>query len=235
MRKLLREPLLHFLAVGLGLFVLYEFVAVDGGEYNRKVIDVNQDTLLTFIQYRSQSFDPEIATARFENMPAADLELLIADFVKEEALHREAVALGMDKNDYIIKRRMIQSIEFITAGFATAGVELSDADIATYYEANRDNYVVAPYVTFTHIFFSGENNGRDTALDMAKAKRTELNEMSVPFGDAPRHGDRFPYGLNYVEREPGFIAGNFGPQMAEAIFELETDDSTWQGPLESPY
>ena len=61
-------------------------------------------------------------------MSDEDLERLIDDYVKEEALHWEAPALGMDQNDYIIKQRLVQSIEFITAGFVTAGTELSDDD-----------------------------------------------------------------------------------------------------------
>ena len=96
MKNLLREPLLHFLAIGLGLFILYEFVVEDDAAFDQRVIDVNQDTLLKFVQYRSQSFQPEIAAARFDSMSGDDLERLIDDYVKEEALHREALALGMD-------------------------------------------------------------------------------------------------------------------------------------------
>lgn len=235
MKNLLREPLLHFLAIGLGLFVLYEFVAEDDAGFDQRVIDVNQSTLLKFVQYRSQSFQPEIATARFNNISEEDLERLIEDYVKEEALHREALALGIDQNDYIIKRRLVQSIEFITAGFATAGTELSDDDIAAYYDANNRNYAIAPFVTFTHVFFSTESHGRDVALQLATAKLAELNAGNVPFEDAPRHGDRFLYSLNYVEREPGFIASQFGPQMAEAIFTLDANEQEWRGPFESPY
>ncbi len=57
----------------------------------------------------------------------------------------------------------------------------------------------------------------------------------MPFTGAPNHGDRFPYFLNYVEREPEFVASHFGQPMAAQIFELEPDDSAWQGPFESPY
>lgn len=233
--RLLREPLLHFLAVGLGLFVLYDFVADDNDAYDQKVIDVNRDTLLTFIQYRSRAFEPDIATARLNDMPDADFERLVADYVREEALHREALALGMEKNDYIIKRRLIQSIEFITAGFATAGVELSDKDIAAYYEANRQDYFIEPFVTFTHVFFGREKRNPDESLALANTKLAELNANNVPFRDAPQHGDRFLYSLNYVERELGFVASHFSQQTAEAIFAIDAGETRWQGPFESPY
>ena len=235
MSKLLREPLLHFLAIGLGLFVLYDFVADDNDVYDQKVIEVNRDTLLTFSQYRSQAFEPDIAIAHLNNMPDADFERLVADYVREEALHREALALGMEKNDYIIKRRLIQSIEFITAGFATASIELSDDDVRAYYEANRDNYFIEPFVTFTHVFFGNEKRSRDDALALSNAKLAELNANNVPFRDAPRHGDRFLYSLNYVERELGFVASHFSQQTAEAIFAIDSGETRWRGPFESPY
>ena len=115
--------------MGFGLFLLFEVVASDDAAYDSRVIKVDRDALLTFVQYRSRAFEPRAAAARLDNMPEDELDRLIADYVREEALHREAKALGMDQNDYIIKRRMIQSIEFITDGFVTAAVDVSDEDV----------------------------------------------------------------------------------------------------------
>ena len=226
---------MHFLVLGLGLFVLFDLVAGDEAAYDSKVINVDRDTLLTFVQYRLRAFEPQAAGARLDGMSEQELERLISDYVREEALHREAKALGVDKNDYIIKRRMIQSIEFITDGFVTAAVDVSDGDIAAHYEANREDYYINPFVTFTHVFFDGERHSRDEAFGLAKAKLAELNEQQVPFSAAPRHGDRFPYFLNYVERDPQFVASHFGVPMSEEVFRLEPSESTWHGPFESEY
>ena len=235
MTKILRDPLIYFLLVGLGMFVLFDLVANDDAAYDSRVINVDRDALLTFVQYRSRAFEPQAAAARLDNMPEDELDRMIKDYVREEALHREAKALGMDKNDYIIKRRMIQSIEFITDGFVTAAVDVSDEDVAAYYEANRDDYYVSPYVTFTHVFFDGERHSRDDAFALAQAKLAELNEQQVPFTDAPRHGDRFPYFVNYVERDPQFVTSHFGVPMAEQVFASDPGDTTWHGPFESEY
>jgi len=235
MTKILRDPLIYFLMVGLGMFVLFDLVASDDATYDSRVINVDRDALLTFVQYRSRSFEPQAAAARLDNMPEDELDRMIKDYVREEALHREAKTLGMDKNDYIIKRRMIQSIEFITDGFVTAAVDVSDEDVSAYYEANRDDYYISPYVTFTHVFFDGERHSRDNAFALAKAKLAELNEQQVPFTDAPRHGDRFPYFVNYVERDPQFVSSHFGVPMAEQVFALEPGDTAWRGPFESEY
>ena len=62
-----------------------------------------------------------------------------------------------------------------------------------------------------------------------------LNEKQVPFAEAPGHGDRFPYFLNYVERDPEFVASHFGPRMSEELFTLEPDAMMWRGPFKSAY
>jgi hypothetical protein len=235
MNKLLKEPLLHFLLVGVGLFVLFEYVAGDADEYDSRVINVDRDSLLTFVQFRTRAFEPSVAAERLDAMSPAELERLIDDYVREEALHREAMALGMDKNDYVIKRRMIQSIEFVTNGFVTAAVEVSDDDVQTYFDANRDDYFIPPYVTFAHVFLSAEDRDREEIADAAGRLLAELNAGQVPFSHAPRYGDRFPYFVNYVERSPELIASHFGARMAETVFSLQPSENTWQGPFESAY
>lgn len=235
MNKILKEPLLHFLLVGLGLFVLFDLVASEDSAYDSRVINVDRDSLLTFVQFRTRAFEPAVAAERLDAMSGEELQRLIDDYVREEALHREAMALGMDKNDYVIKRRMIQSIEFITNGFVAAAVDASDNDIREYFEENRDDYFVEPFVTFTHVFFSSERRSPAEALAFATAKLAELNRDRVPFSEAPRHGDRFPYFVNYVERTPAFVASHFGTPMTEALLKLEQDEATWKGPFESAY
>lgn len=235
MKKIIREPLVHFLAIGLGLFVLYGAVAPEDAGLDSRTIVIDRNALLTFVQFRSKAFNPEIAASRLDALDEQQLKLLIDDFVREEALHREALSLGMDQNDYVIKQRLIQSIQFITNGFVTAAVDVSDEDVAAYYEANKDDYYIDPYVTFTHVFFSSDRHGAGEARKLAEAGLVQLNENRVPFSESMRHGDRFLYNVNYVERTEDFIGSHFGQSMAAAIFELEPDNRTWQGPLESAY
>ncbi len=235
MKRLLREPLVHFLAIGIGLFVLFDLVAPEDSNLDSKTIVVDRDALLTFVQFRSKAFNPGAAAARLDSLGDAELERLIDDYVREEALHREALALGMDRNDYVIKQRMIQSLQFITNGFVSAAVDVSDDEVAAYYEANRDDYYVDPYATFTHVYFSNDRHGREQARQLAESKLVELNDAKVPFSESTRHGERFLYNVNYVERTEDFVASHFGRAMAAAVFELEPDDVRWQGPFESAY
>jgi len=235
LKKLLREPLVHFLAIGVGLFVLFDLVAPEDSNLDSKTIVVDRDALLTFVQFRSKAFNPEVAAARLDALGDAELSMLIDDYVREEALHREALALGMDQNDYVIKQRLIQSLQFITNGFVSAAVDVSDEEIAEYYEANRDDYYVDPYITFTHVYFSSDRHGREQARKLADAKLAELNTEQVPFSESTRHGDRFLYNVNYVERTEDFVGSHFGRSMAAELFTLKADDSRWHGPFESAY
>ncbi|HSN84160.1 MAG TPA: peptidylprolyl isomerase [Polyangiales bacterium] len=235
MKRLLREPLVQFLAAGLGLFVLFGIVDQDGTETDPTVVTVDRDDLLTFIQYRIKAFNPVMAEQKLRSLSDEELERLVDDYVREEVLHREALALGLDEDDYVIRRRLVQKLEFITEGFAEASVALDDAELRRYFDANADDYYVEPYVTFTHVFFDAEKRPRNQARALAERKLEALNREGALFSDAPKHGDRFLYHLNYVERTPDYVASHFGPAMAQAIFEMEPNDLVWRGPFDSPY
>lgn len=235
-RSALRDPLTHFLGAGVGLFLLFYAVGPDGAlDADSNVIVVDREALLTFMQYRSRAFDRSAFETRLDEMPPRDLDLLIDDYVREEALYREALALGLDTDDYIIRRRLVQKIEFISRGFAEASVNLDGAQLETFFEENKDDYAVAATVTFTHVFFDAEKRGAEGAFAAAALKVAELNTAVVPFADAPKHGDRFLYHLNYVERTSDYVASHFGPAMAAKLFELPAETGVWRGPFLSPY
>ena len=234
MDRFLKQPLVHFLTAGLALFVLFGLVN-DGKTTDTKVITVDRDALMTFIQYRIKAFNPVIAEQRLRSLPDEELQHLIDDYVREEVLYREAIAIGLDEDDYVIRRRLVQKLEFITEGFAETSVDVDDAAVRRYFDANKDDYYVEPYVTFTHVFFDTENRSREQAHALAEKKLAELNRAGTPFSDAPKHGDRFLYHVNYVERTPDYVASHFGPAMAEALFALEPNDLVWRGPFDSPY
>jgi hypothetical protein len=233
--KLLREPLVHFLAIGVALFVLFNVIGPDDAEADSKTIVVDRNALLTFVQYRSKAFNPEVAASRLDALNETELQLLIDDYVREEALHREAVALGMDENDYVIKQRLIQSLKFITNGFVSSAIDVSDEEVAEYYEENKNDYYVDPYATFTHVYFSSDRHGAEAAKALAASKLKQLNAENVPFAQSTRHGDRFLYNVNYVERTEEFVASHFGRSMAAEVFALEADQANWYGPFESAY
>jgi hypothetical protein len=235
LKSFLKEPLVHFLAAGLGLFVLFGVVNRDEPDADPNVVTVDHDALLTFVQYRIKAFNPTLAEKKLSSLSDDELQNLIDDYVREEVLHREAVALGLGEDDYIIRRRLVQKLEFITEGFAEAGAKVDQSALSRYFDANKADYYVEPFVTFTHVFFETEDLPREEAHTAAEMKLVELNRNGVHFADAPQHGDRFLYHVNYVERTPDYVASHFGVPMAKAVFELEPNDFIWRGPFDSPY
>lgn len=235
MRDILKDPLVHFLAAGLLLFVVFDMVGSEDASVDDTLITVDRTRLLTFLQYRMRAFEPELAARRFDEMDQTELDALIADYVREEAMVREALALGLDANDNIIRRRMAQKVEFVAQGFASASVAISEEELAATYADNFESYYIEPVLTFTHVFFDAERAGRDAALAQAAKKLAELNAESVPFSQATRHGDRFPYLVNYVERGPDFVASHMGPALTQQLMTLEPSDARWYGPFQSPY
>lgn len=234
--KILKDPLTHFLALGGVLFLVFSLLNPSSGvDSDPKTIVVDRAALLTFIQYRSKAFQPEKASAALDAMSADDLKRLIDDYVREEALYREAQALGLDANDYIIKRRMIQKVDFITQGFGEATTTVSGEELETFYRDNKETYREDGLITFTHVFFDGERHSPDEAKALAEAKLEELRNDRQQFSDAPKHGDRFPYGVNYVERTRAHVESQFGTEMTDALFAEDAEDGLWQGPFVSPY
>ncbi len=233
--RIIKEPLLHFLLMGVGLFALYQAVNPGGDSVDARNIVVTRDQLLQYIQYQSKAFDQ----ARFEKiidaMPEDKLQRYIDDYAREEALYREAKALNLDRNDYVARRRLIQQLEFITRGFVTAGTEISEAELEAYYEANKAGYYQPAEITFTHVFFNADRRGRDEAHRLAVDSLATLNADKVPFHEAVGHGDRFLYHVNYVNKQADEIASHFGEAMQAKVFDLTPDDSRWHGPFTSPY
>ena len=221
--------------MGLVLFLAFDLISKDeqSDALNRIVVD--RDRLLTFMQFRSKIFEADRIGDALDNLPEEELQKLIDDYVREEALYREAKALNLDKNDYTSRRRLIRQLEFINQGFISSSITLSEMDLQGHLDAHNDRYYVPPKITFTHVFFNADKRGEDSAHALALAKLDELNESQVPFHKALSHGDRYLYHRNYVNKEADEIASHFGPAMQKQLFALDANDKIWHGPFHSPY
>jgi parvulin-like peptidyl-prolyl isomerase len=164
-------------------------------------------------------------------MPAAEKKQLLASLIREEALYREALSWGLDKEDYVIRRRLVQSLEFSLGGDATVPGALNDRALRDYFAANRDRYAEPPTVTFTHVFFSFGEGGRERARLRAEQALRALNARRR---DAGSTGDRFLYHVNYAHQGLDMIRSHFGDEMAAQLFALEPGEE-WRGPFVSPY
>lgn len=237
MLNLLKQPLTHFLLAGALIFVLYQASdrpAPDDGMLDKDIV-VDRTALLNFMQYRAQAFQPELFSEQLDTMDAATRDRLVADFVREEALYREALAMGMDQGDYIIRQRLVQKVEFLLENIVNQSLDPDEAALATFYQAHRDDYRVDAVYTFTHIFFDAGERGQEQALADAQALLASPGIGSVAFNDASQYGDRYPFLQNYVERTRDFVVNNFTDDFVAELDKLAPGDGQWHGPYESRY
>ncbi len=234
--RLLRDPILHFIAAGFVLFLLSSVVATpEQQQDSERLIRIDRATLLTFMQYQSNAFDAASFERALDSMGSDELQQLIDDYVSEEVLYREAVALGLEQSDYIIRRRMVDKMRFLLTDLAGADTAPTTAELQAWLEQNPGLYRIEPSASFTHVFIDASRSGQQQALQRANVLMANLNESHVGFNDASAHGDRFPFLRNYVERTLDFVSGHFGKAFADALAQLEPNVALWQGPLQSDY
>lgn len=231
LRKWLREPLVHFLAAGAVLFLLAGWIWPAPDPEN--IITVGDEQLLEHLQARAQLYDEEGFAELLANMSEEDRAQLVRDTAVSEALYREGQALGLAEADPLVKQRVIQQMRLLLMEEQASDVELLEADVRAYYEANQARYAEGARVSFTHVFFSKDRRG-DRAEGAARDALAELQSDAVAFSEAGQHGDRFLYQLNYAEAATREIAGQFGDEFTQALFALEPGEA-WQGPLESTH
>ena len=141
-RSLLREPLVHFLALGVGLFLLFR-VASSPSELDPSEIGGTAGQIDHIIEVFSKT--------RQRPPSPAELQGLIDDHVLEEVLYREAIAMGLDKGDTIVRRRMRQKMEFLVDDFASS--EPTEEELLTFLNENTGRFRGEPKSSFEHIVF----------------------------------------------------------------------------------
>ena len=231
LKRLLKDPLVHFVVAGTLLFILLSLTRPT--QQDDQII-VDRQALLAFIQYRSKAFEPQLAASILDRMSQSERERLIDDYIREEALYREALKLGLDADDYVMRQRMVQKLEFVGDAVAVSPVPEPD-DIAAYYAAHRQDYYQSPELTFTHVFISFISRTRELALHEAHALLNTLNDDNAGFNDATRYGERFLFHTNYVGRTYEDVSGDFGVEASDLIFSGDTPVAKWFGPVETVY
>ncbi len=219
MRRLVGEPLLHFLLLGAALFAAYGLI--NGREHTRDsiIITAGQIDHLTTGFARSWRRPPT----------AAELQDLINSYVREEVYYREAKLLGLDRDDPVVRRRLQQKLEFLSEDTAEHA-EPSDADLSALLRAQAEKFRVGQTVTFNHVYFNPEIHS-----DPESAAGEILRKLrdSGAAANASTLGDRFLLGAKFDAVPIGEIAKLFGVSFAEQIAVLGS--GIWQGPVKSGY
>ena len=167
LKKWLREPLLHFLLIGAALFVFYNLQTDDSTDDSNSIVISEPDIDRLIILWEK----------KWQRLPTeAELEGLIEAQIREEVLYREALAMGLDQNDTIVRRRLAQKVEFISADLASQA-EPSDADLQTYLDAHTDKFAVPARISFQQIYLNADQRG-DHVEEDAKRLLDELTRRA---------------------------------------------------------
>jgi PPIC-type PPIASE domain len=219
--KLLREPLVHFLLLGAVLFGVFALVG-DRGSTRPGHIVVTPG----HIEHLTVSF-----RRTWQRPPTApELAGLIEDYIREEVLYREAVAMGLDRDDTIIRRRLRQKLEFLTEEAAETAAP-SDAELQAFLQQHGDAFRVEPRLAFRHVYLSRKRRG-DTIDAAARELLVQLTTGAAAT-DTAALGDPFLLPHAFVLLSRNEIARLFGDAFATQLQHLEL--GRWAGPLESAY
>jgi peptidyl-prolyl cis-trans isomerase C len=224
LKRWLREPLLHFLLLGLVLFAAYAYLQRGrGGVESSKQIALSLDDLRTMDIYFQSQWHRQPTPAEFQAM--------VEDKVREEVLYREALAMGLDKDDTIVKRRMAQKMQFLAEDVAAAH-EPSTAELKAWFEKNSNKFALPSRYSFRHLYFSPDKRSKN-AHDAAARTLTRIAGQPEDSKLAVSLADPFMFQDYYGDRAPDALAKEFGPQFVVALEKLKP--GSWQGPIESGY
>ena len=221
LKKWLREPLLHFLLIGAALFVLY-------GLQNDEAVSDSSRIVFTEADIDRLS---ALWEKKWQRLPTQqELEGLIESQIREEVLYREALAMGLDKQDAVVRRRLAQKIEFISADLA-AQAEPSEAELADHLAAQADKFEVPGRISFVQVYLNADKRGAQVQQDA----RRLLGELTQPDSaiDIMLAGDSFMFGQQHEQLSEQGVARLFGETFATKLFALPV--GSWQGPVPSGY
>ncbi len=214
--RLLREPLLHFLAIGGLIFVLFAAMSEPGPEPTDTIV-VGPER----IERLARGFQ-----AVWRRPPTDDeLRTMIDDFVREEIYYREALALGLDRNDTVVRRRLRQKMEFLTDTGAQI-LEPAAGELEAYFAANEQAFRRGPRLAFEQIFL-GQNPGPESVKRSLGALQSDL--VADPSGLGETSLLPAQLGLS----PPEAVNGVFGSGFFERLVELTP--GVWAGPVASGY
>ena len=224
LRKLLREPLLQFILIGVVLFGVWRVVnpAADMRGPSNRIVVTNDDLKQMALVWVAQGRPPPTPQ---------QMQNLIETKVREEVLYREALALGLDKDDTIVKRQLARKMEFLAEDVSKLE-EPKSGELSAWYEKNKARFALPPRVSFRHVYFSPDRRGEMLAR-MPNGRWRDLRASQWIGQAAATAGDPFMFQDYYGDRSFDELAKAFGPQFARALIGVKP--GAWAGPIESGY
>jgi peptidyl-prolyl cis-trans isomerase C len=220
MRRFVKDPLLHFMLLGAAIFAGHAWTRTGPAADTQPAIEVSAGQVKQLA---------EVWQRQWQRRPSEnELRAVVEGHVREELLFRQAIALGLEKGDSIIRQRLAQKMQFLSEDIA----ELAQPDEATlrrFFDQNVASYIEPPVVTFSHVYFSLVRRGAQLDAD-AKAA---LDLLARRPDAASELGDPFILPFDFADTSAADVASQFGGEFAAALRDVPA--GTWQGPVVSTY
>lgn len=215
-KNLWREPLMHFLFIGMAIFLLYDLTREGRSEVPDEIVVTSGQIEQLAANFKRTWMRP----------PTEDeLAALVENHVMDEVFYREALAMGLDQNDPLVRRRLRMKLEFILEDLSAQ--EVKDEVLSAYFLEHPDKFITEPKVSFQQVYLNPDTRG-DLAAD-AQELLASLNGGAVPesAGDPTLVPSEFRLA---TQRQ---IARSFGKRFAQEVVKLEPGG--WTGPVLSSF
>ena len=217
MQKLLGEPTLHFLLIGIALFGAYRWVS-PGDSGGRRIV-ITQGVLDDLVTQH--------VAARGREPSTSELNRLIESYVRDEILYREGVRLGLERDDIVVKRRVRKKIEMIAEEDASTRTP-TDEDLSAYLVANQARFVQPAILTFEQVFLGQPTSGSEVVHAVAVTREglrrgTDPERLGKP--------TLLPYRMTLTPAD--LVARDFGSSFAAALEKVPVGE--WVGPIDSSF
>lgn len=221
--RLLREPFFHFTLIGATIFAVALWRGDDAEQAGEnQIVLTNSDLDQLVIGWQAQGLPAP---------NAEQIQRLLDSKIREEILYREALIMGLDQDDTIVKRRMAQKMNFLAEDLTTLQ-DPTEADLQAWFDSHQQDFAFPPRVDFRHLYFSSDRH-RDKTREAAASTLVTAQGLAADSSEAAALGEPFMFKDSYASRTPEQLAKEFGGKFAKAIFELTP--GTWTGPIESGY
>jgi peptidyl-prolyl cis-trans isomerase C len=221
-RRVRREPLLQFVALGTLIFAVTHFAQRERSMAERRII-VDEQVQRRIVQ---------VSQTQTGITPGPEqLKRLVDDYIDDEVMYREALRLGLDQDDEIIRRRLIQKAQFLQRDLATAPQPAED-ELRAYYNAHPELFTSAMSVTFEQHYFSADHGGWTRA---ERRTRQALDQLQrEPAGSEALPDDAFPLQIPAEDLTQAAAVRLFGDTpIVGALF--SSPEGQWSEPVRSAY
>lgn len=224
MEKLVKDPLVHFLLVGAAIFALSYWLNPPESDSTVSIVISSDDV--------AKMRD---TIALMQGRPATDEEVnaVIEAQIREEVMYREGLAMGLDRDDALVRNRVIEKMRFLTENVGEPPLP-TDAELETWFNGQQERFRIPAATTFEHVFFAPERRGDRAEADAAAALprlRTRRDVLTPQI--LAELGDALPLWNRYDNMTANDVALAFGDEFAAGIAPLET--GVWAGPVRSRY